>query len=298
MKPPIFDYAAPQTLPDALALLEEFGDDAKILAGGQTLGPMLNLRVLQPRVLVDINRVAQLGGHGIRDGAFRVGALTRQAVLEDDPDLCRYQPLVAQAIPFIAHRPIRNRATIGGSLAHADPAAEWAALALALDARFTLARASGERTVLAENFFLAPLTTVLAAEELLTEVRLPVWADRQSGSFVEFSKRHGDFALAGVACRVGRDAAGRCVEARLAIIGVEDVPRRLPPAEALLIEGGTVAFSDEHRRAVADAVASLVEPVEDLHASAHYRRQVVGALAYRALHRVGCAPGVDSGIDG
>ena len=216
MKPAPFAYRDPDTVDEVLALLAEHGDDAKLLAGGQSLGPMLNMRVVTPAVIVDLNRVRTLATRGLSAGAsFALGALVRQAELEDDPGFAASQPLAAAALPWIAHRPIRNRGTVAGSLVHADPAAEWGGIVLALDARLLVRRAGAPpRAVAAEDFFTGILETAVEPEELLAEVRLPPWPEGARWGFREFARRRGDFALAGVACRFetdgGAGGAGRC----------------------------------------------------------------------------------------
>jgi len=280
MKPAAFDYSAPASVDEALALLSQYGDEAKVIAGGQTLGPMLNMRLLMPQVLMDINRIDVLAEASVGDAGMRLGAATRQADLEDDPGLAEAQPLVAAAIPYIAHRAIRNRGTVGGSLVHADPAAEWGALVHALDAELVIAGAEGRRSVAPEDFFVGILTTAVEPEELLVEVRLPAWPRGAGWSFVEFSRRHGDFALAGVACRLQLDADRRCTDARLGLIGLGDTPLRARDAEAVLV-GESVG--PELYRAAAETAARGIEPMTDLHASADYRRQLTRVLVADAL---------------
>ena len=280
MKPAPFRYVAPRELDEVLALLAESGDDAKILAGGQTLGPMLNLRMLAPSVLIDVNGVLELARRDVTRG-MTLGALTRQSELEDDASLRERQPLVAAAIPLIAHRPIRNRATVGGSLVHADPAAEWGALALALDAELLIARQGAPiRVVAATEFFTGMLETAVGADELLVAIRLPPWPPGSGASFRELSPRHGDFALAGVACRLAVDDGGRCKDTRLALIGVGDRPVRIVSAEAVMAgETPDDALFEE----VAEAAAQAIEPLSDLHASGAYRRALAKVLVRDAL---------------
>ena len=223
MKPAPFAYRDPDTVDEVLGLLAEHGDDAKLLAGGQSLGPMLNMRVVTPAVIVDLNRVRALGARGLSAGAgFALGALVRQAELEDDPGFAASQPLAAAALPWIAHRPIRNRGTVAGSLVHADPAAEWGGIVLALDARLVVRRAGAPpRAVAAEDFFTGILETAVEPEELLAEVRLPPWPEGARWGFREFARRRGDFALAGVACRFETDGAGGgCRSVRIGLFGV------------------------------------------------------------------------------
>jgi len=281
MKPAAFDYIAPSSLEQALELLARYGEDAKIIAGGQTLGPMLNMRMLTPGVLVDINALPELQGYRAGGGGLTLGALTRQSSLEDDAGLARVQPLVAAAIPHIAHRAIRNRGTVGGSLAHADPAAEWGALVQALDGEMIVAGHGVEqRTIAADAFFDGLLTTAIEADELLVGVRLPPWRAGSGWSFREFSRRHGDFALAGVACRLVLDASGRCTEAALGLIGLGDRPLRARAAEALMIgePGGGELY-----RAGAARAAQALDPLDDIHASAAFRRHLARVLVEDAL---------------
>lgn len=282
MKPAPFAYFAPDTLDEALALLAEHGSDAKVLAGGQTLGPVLNMRLAQPSVIVDINRVAELDfRRRTDDGGLAIGALTRESTLDDDPKLREIQPLVAEALPHIAHRAIRNRGTVGGSIANADPAAEWTGLVTALDAQLVLRRKGGAtRTLGAPEFFVDLLTTALEPDELLVEVRLPAWPSRSGWSFMEFNRRRGDFALAGVLVRLGVDGSGRCEDSRIALIGIGSGPVRAHAAEAMLNgeKPNAQRFDD-----VAHRVMSDLQPNTDHHASADYRRRLAGVLTRRAL---------------
>lgn len=282
MKPAPFDYRAPDTVDEVLDLLAEHGDDAKLLAGGQSLGPMLNMRVVSPAVIIDLNRVRELARRGeSRGDGFAIGALVRQAELEDDHAFSTAQPLAAAALPFIAHRPIRNRGTVAGSLVHADPAAEWGGIVLALDARLTIERAGAKsREVEAEDFFTGILETAVEPEELIVEIRLPPWPDGARWGFVEFARRGGDFALAGVACRFEVDGAGRCRSSRIGLIGVGDTAIRARRAESVL-DGerpGTELFAE-----AAAAVRDEVDPLDDGHASASYRRHLAGVLVEDTL---------------
>jgi carbon-monoxide dehydrogenase medium subunit len=282
MKPPPFDYYAPDTLEECLALLARFGESAKILAGGQTLGPLLNMRLASPAVIVDINRVTTLDYRRHDGSGLAIGALTRESALEDDPSLPRLQPLVAETIPFIAHRAIRNRGTVAGSLAHADPAAEWPALATLLDAKLVVQRDGAPPRILsAEEFFISHLTTALAADEVLSEVRLPPWPPGAGHAMLEFSRRHGDFALAGAMAMLPRDASGRLRDPRLVLFGTGSRPIRARRAEAMLAgqEASPALFTE-----AAAAAAAAVDPYDDLHASAAYRRHLAGVLAERVLN--------------
>ena len=281
MKPPLFDYYDPAALEEGLALLNTHGDDAKVLAGGQSLGPMLNMRLLHPAILVDINRIEALSHHEYPPEGMRIGALTRHSHLEDDTSLAVQQPLIAAALPFIAHRAIRNRGTIGGSLSHADPAAEWGALALALEVELVAQRAGQPaRVIPANEFYRGLLTTELEPDELLIEIRAPAWPARYGWSFREFSRRHGDFALAGVAATLELDAAGNCREARIALIGVGDRPVRAVAAEQALrgAPAGPATF-----KAAAEAAGQEIDPFDDHHASSTYRRRLAAVLVEDAL---------------
>jgi aerobic carbon-monoxide dehydrogenase medium subunit len=281
MKPPVFDYYDPDTLGECLALLARFGDAAKILAGGQTLGPLLNMRLANPAVIIDINRVAALDYRRTGADGFTVGALTRESALEDDQAVAALQPLVAETLPHIAHRAIRNRGTVGGSLAHADPAAEWPALAVLLEAGFLIgSQRRPPRLVPADDFFITHLTTALAPDELLCEIRLPPWPAGAGHCMLEFSRRHGDFALAGVMARLACDAAGRVEAPRLALFGVGGRAVRASRAEALLA-GEKV--SPALFAAAAQTAAEEIDPYDDLHASAEYRRHLAAVLVGRAL---------------
>ena len=282
MKPAPFAYRDPETVEETLELLAEHGDDAKLLAGGQSLGPMLNMRVVAPAVVIDLNRVSALSYRRASPaGGFALGALARQAELEDDPRFARAQPLAAAALPWIAHRPIRNRGTVAGSLVHADPAAEWGGLALALDARLVVRRAGASpRTVGADEFFVGILETAVGPDELLAEIELPPWPEDTRHCFLEFARRRGDFALAGVACRFRVDESGGCHGVRIALIGVGDTPVRARRAESIL-DGeppGPEVFA-----AAAEAVRQEVEPLDDGHASAGYRRHLAAVLVADAL---------------
>ena len=281
MKPAPFIYRDPDTVEEVLELLAEHGDDAKLLAGGQSLGPMLNMRLVSPDVVVDLNRVADLDYRCGSPEGFAIGALVRQSDLEDDRAFAVAQPLAAAVLPWIAHRPIRNRGTVAGSLVHADPAAEWGGIVLALDACFTIRRAGGgPRLVAAEDFFTGILETAVVPEDLLAEIRLPPWPSGTRWGFREFARRRGDFALAGVACRFEVDQAGCCRSVRLALIGVGDTAVRARRAESVL-DGeppGPEVFA-----AVAQAVRGEVEPLDDGHASAGYRRHLAGVLVEDVL---------------
>lgn len=279
MKPPAFDYVVAEDLDMAAAALAAAGDEAKIIAGGQSLVPMLNFRLLRPSVLIDINRIASLAFIEEAGQAIRVGALTRHFQLETSPLVARHLPVMSCAMTHVAHLAIRNRGTIGGSLSHADPAAELPMLALLLDAELSVASASGARTVAARDFFLGAMTVALAPDEIVTEIRLPKLPQQTGWGFEEVARRHGDFALAAAAATV-TVSDGTIREARIALTGVGPTALRASAAEALLL-GEALGTSLTSR--VADAVGDTVEPETDLHASSDYRRHLAGVLAGRAV---------------
>lgn len=280
MKPPPFDYYAPSAVSDVVSLLSEHGGEAKILAGGQSLVPLLNMRLARPAAVIDVNKVDGLDYIREVDGGLAIGALTRQRAVERSELVHRCQPLLHAATRFIAHPQIRNRGTVGGSLAHADPAAEYPAVALALDAEFRVAGPEGGRTIAAGDFFVTYLTTALQPDEMVTEVRLPALPKRTGWSFQELSRRHGDFALAGVAATVTLDG-DTCSDARIALFGVAPTPVRARSAENMLAgEKPTEQLFDQAGRKAGDEAA---EPLSDVHASAEYRRHLARVLTRRAL---------------
>lgn len=281
MKPAPFRYFDPASLDDTLSLLANWGEEARLLAGGQTLGPMLNLRLVAPAAVIDINGVIDLDYRRQSANGLTLGALTRQAALEDDSSLASIQPLIAAAVPFIAHRAIRNRGTVGGTLANADPAAEWGGLALALEAKLVLrSKSNGERVVAAADFFRALMTTAIEPDEMLVEVQLPPWPAGAGCSFQEFSRRHGDFAIAGIACVLAVGDDGIAVDVRLAAFGVEAVPCRLGAAEDVL---RGEAFKQPLIKEAARRAAEVVVPMVDRQGSSEYRRLLVKVLVERAL---------------
>ncbi|HEX5726974.1 MAG TPA: xanthine dehydrogenase family protein subunit M [Longimicrobiaceae bacterium] len=282
MKPAPFEYHRPESVDEALALLAAHGYDAKLLAGGQSLVPAMNFRLAQPAVLVDLNRVPGLDYLAERGGGLRIGAMARQAAAERSEAVARLAPLVAEALPHVAHPQIRNRGTVGGSVAHADPAAELPAVMVALGARLHLQGPNGGRVVEAESFFTGLFSTVLEPEEMLLELELPAPEPGGGWAFGEISRRHGDFALAGLAASVGVDDAGRCTRARLAFLGVGDGPVLARGAADLLVGQSP---SDEAVRAAAEAAARALEPPSDVHASPAYRRRLAEVLVRRVLPR-------------
>jgi carbon-monoxide dehydrogenase medium subunit len=279
MKLPPVDYEAPKTVEEAVGLLAEHEDEASVLAGGQSLIPLLALRLARPAVLVDINGVDQLSGIVVTDGWVGIGAMTREYVAEESGTIADSVPLLAAALPLIGHEAIRSRGTIGGSLAHADPAAEIPAVARALDAEFVVRGLSGQRVVRAAEWFEGYLMTSRAPGELLTEVRFPTAGPGTGTSFQEVTRRHGDFAIVGLAASV-TVSDGTITDARLAFAGVSDVPARATEAENLLVGERPSAelFDEAARRATDD-----IDPPADLHGSSEYRRRVAAALVRRGL---------------
>jgi aerobic carbon-monoxide dehydrogenase medium subunit len=279
MKLPHFDYEAPKTVSEAVELLAEHLDEASVLAGGQSLIPLLAMRLAHPEVLIDINGIAELSGVSAADGWVAVGAMTREYVAEDSETLADTVPLLAAALPLIGHEAIRSRGTIGGSLAHADPAAELPAVARALDAEFVVRGQSGERVVPAAKWFEGFLTTSRRPDELLVAVRFPTAEPGTGVSFQEVARRHGDFAIVGLAASL-TFSDGAISDARLAFSGVSDVPVRAVGAEDLLAGEGPSPglFEEAARRATDD-----IDPPADLHGSSEYRRKVAAALVRRGL---------------
>lgn len=279
MKPAPFDYVAPRSLDEALTALADGGSDAKLLAGGQSLIPLLNFRLARPSLLIDLNRVAELAYVSPRDGGVAIGAMTRQATVERDLNLRQAQPLLFEAIGWVGHPAIRSRGTIGGSLAHADPAAELPAVAVCLDAQFSVASPRGRRTVTAGDFFQGYLTTVLEPDEILVETWLPSVRAGTGQAWLEFARRHGDFALAGVAVSLTLDH-DKVYDARIVLTGVGGRPARAREAETLLV-GGRVP---DRASAAADAARSAIDPDADIHATKEYRTHLAGVLTERAIH--------------
>jgi CO/xanthine dehydrogenase FAD-binding subunit len=280
MKPPRFEYLAPTSLDEALAVLAEHGDGAKVLAGGQSLVPLLNFRLVRPAYLVDLNEVPGLAYIRGDNGHVAIGALTRQRAVETAALIRERVPLMADAMPQIGHVQIRNRGTIGGSLAHADPAAELPAVVAALEGELVVRSARGERVLRPEQFFVSYLTSAVEPTELLVEIRLPVAPPRTGTAFLEVSRRHGDFALVGVAASVTLDESGVCTRCAIALTGVGPTPVVAREAARQLVGAKPTpeAFEDVGRRAAAG-----LQPDGDLHASAQYRTHVAGVLIRRAL---------------
>ena len=279
MKAPRFAYARPASVAEALALLAEHKDDARVLAGGQSLVPMLNFRVAAPKVLVDINRIAGLSGIKVAKNHIRIGALTRHVELERSADVARHLPLIAAAMPHIAHPAVRNRGTFGGSCALADPAAELPACALALGATFVVAGRKGERRVTAQEFFRGLYATALKAGELLVAAEFPLPKPGYACAFGELARRHGDYAMVGVAAHGSTDGK-KFSDMRVALFGVGDRPVRAARLERAL-DGRPAAA-----KTIEDALATLdagLDPRADLHASAATKRHLAKVLAGRVL---------------
>ena len=288
MKLPPFEYACPTALSEAVALLAAHDGDAKLIAGGQSLVPMLAFRLAAPAMLVDLRKVPDLRKIDIAASGVTLGAMVRWCDILGDARLRTAHPLLVAAVSHVAHYQIRNRGTIGGSIAHADPAAEMPGIALACDAEMAVVGKAGARVIKAADFFIGPLTTALASDEIIVEIRFPAWPAQRRWGFQEFARRRGDFAMAGAAVFYDQDGEGRARNAHVGIIGVGDRPQRLPSVEAVL-NGLAV---DEATIGRAEAAASAaVDPQSDIHASAEYRRALAGTMVERALRdAVSAAP--------
>jgi aerobic carbon-monoxide dehydrogenase medium subunit len=285
MKLPPFDYACPTTLPEAIELLASH-DDAKAIAGGQSLVPMLAFRLAQPSLLVDLRKLADLRGIRISDAGVTLGAMVRWRDIEDDERLETAHPLLKAAIAHVAHYQIRNRGTVGGSIAHADPAAEMPGIAMTCDAEIAVVGKSGAHVIQAADFFQGALTTALTTDEIIVEIRLPAWPAGRRWGFQEFARRRGDFAMAAAAVFYDQDERGKARNAHVGVIGVGDRPLRLTAVEDVL-NGESI---DEATIAKADAATSAaVDPQDDIHASAAYRRSLVGTMVERALKSAAAA---------
>ena len=269
MKPAAFTLERPETVEEALSLLARHGDDAKVLAGGQSLVALLNLRMARPEVVVDINRLGDLAGSLVEDGVVRVGALTRQRRLERSPGAVAACPLLGQALPHVGHVATRNRGTVGGTIAHADPSSELCLLLATLGGSVIAERSTGEREIAADDLFVSHLQSSLEADELITEVRFPVLGEGWRTAFLEIAPRHGDYALCAVACAL-RAEGGRVREVRLGAGAVADRPVRLHAAESALLAG-------EQPRAVGEIARGELPDRDD------HRHALAGALVERAL---------------
>ena len=279
MKPAKFDYHCPATIDEALAILARYQGDARVLAGGQSLVPMMNFRLATPAAIVDLNRIPGLAKVEAVNGMVSIGAMARQRQLEFAPLVREQLPLLSEALRWVGHLPTRTRGTIGGSIAHADPAAEIPMVLQAMAGEVVVRGPQGERHIAAPELFLAPLTTALNPDEILTEVRFPVMPPGASHAIEEFARRKGDFAIAAIAVVLVRDGE-RCTMARLATAGIGPVPVRLREAEAILEQKGLGASAVS---AAAQRAAELVEPMSDHNASADFRRHLTGVLTRRAV---------------
>jgi aerobic carbon-monoxide dehydrogenase medium subunit len=280
MKLPAFEYACPSTLHEAVALLASGDGDAKVLAGGQSLVPMMAFRVASPALVVDLRKLSELRRIDVTEAGVRLGAMVRWRDIEDDARLDVAHPLLKAAIREVAHYQIRNRGTVGGSVAHADPAAEMPGIATTCDAEIVAVGRAGERTIRAADMFIAPLTTALAADEIIVEIRLPAWKPGRRWAFKEFARRRGDFAMAGTALFYDTDRSGKAHNAHVGAIGIGDRPQRLAATEAE-INGRAVDIAVSERAGAAASAA--VTPQTDIHASAAYRKALLGTLVERAL---------------
>jgi CO/xanthine dehydrogenase FAD-binding subunit len=282
MKPADFDYFAPTTVDEALALLDRHGEDAKILAGGQSLVPMMNFRLVRPKYLIDINRIAGLSYIKESNGDLRIGAMTRHREVERSPVVERRNGLLYEGVRLIGHGAIRARGTIGGSIVHADPTAELPSMLAALDGEVVVVGPTGRRSIKWNDFFLTYFTTSLETREICEEIVMPALPPNAGWAFEEFTHRHGDFAMVGVAAVVELNASGQCTTARLAVAGAGATPVRARRAEQFL-QGQplTAPVFEEAGR----LVAQEVEPEADLHASEAFRRHLAGTMAARALVR-------------
>lgn len=281
MKAPPFEYARAASVSEACERLRQHGDDAKLLAGGQSLVPMMAMRLLRPAWLIDVNEISALKFVTVEPRHARTGACTRQVTLERDEALGAKVPLIRQALAWVGHVQTRNRGTVGGSLAHADPSAELPLAAQVLEARMLLRSAKGTRSVPAAEFFVGPMSTAITPDECLEEIQWPVWSESRTGAaFTELAARHGDFAMVSAAAQIALDAQGRCVRAALGLGGMGLTPLAFPKLAARLA-GRRV--DDEALEDLAREAASQGEPSNDLHANATYRRHVARVLATRAL---------------
>jgi len=282
MKPSAFEYASPSSIAEAVSLLASRNGNAKVISGGQSLMPMLAFRLSSPELLVDLKHLKNLDAISIGDDGVRLGAKVRWCDIENDQRLGRSHPLLVEAIKHVAHYQIRNRGTVGGSLAHADPSAEMPGVALTCDAQMTIVGSSGTRIERAADFFTGPLQTSLEADEILTEVHLSVWPPARRWAFREFARRKGDFAMAGVALFYDLDKKSRAVDAHIGAIGVSDCPIRLSAAESAL-NGNMV--TEQTIATVVKVAKDSIDPPSDIHAPSGYRRSLLGTLLARGLEQ-------------
>ncbi len=279
MKPAPFEYIRPGSLPEALDALARHASTGKILAGGQSLVPMMNLRLVKPAVLIDINRLPGLADIRVDGGELVIGALARHAVLLASALVAKHCPLMAEAYPWVAHGPIRNRGTLGGNISHADPASEMPAVLAACDAKIVVRKAKGTRTLPATGFFTGALTTALADGEMVTEIRIPIASSGQGAAWQEAANRQGDFAMAGVGVLV-TIAGGKCTHASVSVAGMERPGVRLPAVEKQLVGK---ALDDAAIASAARKASAEVRPGSSYHADETYKRELVETLTMRAL---------------
>ncbi|ADU51605.1 carbon monoxide dehydrogenase, medium subunit [Thermaerobacter marianensis DSM 12885] len=279
---PPFDYVAPQTVAEAVQLLRRHGDEAKVIAGGQSLIPMLRFRLLEPALLVDINRIEELAYFREEGGFLRLGALTRHSDVEFAPGLERRYPLLVATARVVADPLVRNRGTVAGSLAHADPAGDWGAALLAAGAQVVLTGPDGSRTLSVDDFLLDTFTTALGEDELLTEVRVPVPPERTGGAYLKLERKVGDFAIAAVGVQVTLNAAGECTRAGIGLCGVGSISLRARQAEEYLL-GRTL--TEDVLAEAASVAAEEADPVSDQRGPAEYKRDMVRVLTRRALQQ-------------
>ncbi|MFQ5856307.1 MAG: FAD binding domain-containing protein [Anaerolineae bacterium] len=281
MKPAAFEHCVPESLSEALALVKQYGEEAKVLAGGRTLMPLMNLRLARPTVIIDINRLSELAYiQPAADGGLTIGALTRQRMVERSSVVRDKNPLLAETVPLIGHFQIRNRGTIGGSLVHSDPAAELPTVCLIQEAELVLRRAGGERVIKAKDFFIGPLMTAIEPDEFLTRIRFPARRPGLGWAIQKVSRRRGDFALVGVAVLIEIDGNDVCKDARVGFFGFGDGPLRMEPAESILLGnhvGGRTSME------ISRIVSGSLPSHSDIHASGEYRREVGAVLARRTL---------------
>jgi len=281
MKPAPFEYLSPTTLLQVLESKAEHGDEAKPLAGGQSLIPAMNFRVSQPAVLIDLNKIEELRYIRSQDGELRIGAMTIQADVASSPLVAELQPLISETMPNIAHPQIRNRGTFGGSLAHADPASELPVVATALNARFKAQSTRGERWIDAEEFFITMFTTALEPDEVLTEIAFPAFSKNMGWSFLEVTRRAGDYAMAGVAALVSLDAESTCREARLVYLNVGD--KAMDARQAAAVLTGEKITPQQIEAAAQIAAEQEIDPFGSVHATPEYQRHLAKVLTRRAL---------------
>ncbi|HEX3503368.1 MAG TPA: xanthine dehydrogenase family protein subunit M [Xanthobacteraceae bacterium] len=280
MKLPPLEYACPSSLSEAVALLAAHGGEAKPLAGGQSLVPMLAFRVAAPSLLVDLRKLSELRQIKIADGAVTLGAMVRFSDILKDERLAKAHPLLVAAMQHVAHYQIRNRGTAGGSLAHADPAAELPGIVVTCEAEIAVTGRAGARVIAAKDLFRGPLMTALEADEIITEIRFPPWPSGRRFGFCEFARRRGDFALAAAALFYDQDAEGRAHDAHIGAIGIADVPLRLTAVENVL-NGHKI--DDAVIGQVEASASAAVDPADDIHATGAYRKTLIGVMVERAL---------------